>query len=122
MAGESDERPPATSSSLTCAFFYAGGQGSSFADTFMSRRHWFISDQQSWAQNETRATIVNFDFLAHLVIQLLYNFVLALIFFCFVETSYQNSLKSWHITRLVYHVQVEWCKCGVLSIIVHLDT
>lgn len=36
-----------------------------------------------WAQIETRAT----NFLAHLVLQLLYNFVLALTF-CFPETFY----------------------------------
>ena len=33
-----------------------------------------------WAQNKSRATIANFDFLAHLVLRFLYNFVLALNF------------------------------------------
>lgn len=30
----------------------------------------------TWAQNESRATMANFDFFAHLVFQILYNFVL----------------------------------------------
>ncbi|KAH0849234.1 hypothetical protein HID58_018881 [Brassica napus] len=30
----------------------------------------------TWAQNESRATMANFDFFAHLLFQILYNFVL----------------------------------------------